>query len=1360
MRDKTNRRTGIYMGVSIALCVGSVVLRGPTWQGSRELHTIMEAIATLLALMVGMVALLRFYTKQSDTFLFLGTGFLGTALLDGYHALVTSQWFDQLWPSPPPSLIPWTWNASRVFLAVLMFLSWWAWRTREHRGAAGRISEKALYGAVGLLTLSIFAFFAFYPLPRAYYPELVFGRPQEFLAATFFLLALIGYLRKGAWKQDAFEHWVVLSLIAGLMGQAMFMSLSSQLFDPMFDAAHVVKQLSYICVLTGLLISMYDLIARAEKSAEELSRSNDALQREITERKRAEEVFRESEERFRKIFEEGPVGMAIIGLDYRFVAVNDALCRIVGYSALELAGRSFVDITHPEDVEKDLHLSAKVFSGQIPYFRLEKRYIKKNGEILWISLTASVIRDEAGKPLSGLAMIEDITERKQAEEALRQSRENYAALVNSVEGIVWEADARTFQFTFVSKQAEKVLGYPLERWLAEPTFWQDHIHPDDREWAVEFCVNATAEGRGHQFEYRMMAADGRIVWLRDLVTVAVEDDRAVKLRGIMVDITDHKRIEEMRQALYRASLEMQESLGLTERLNSLLETAKTVFALDRVNILLADPEGQWLQAVASIGITEPLDAIRVPVGPEGGAIAHAYLTKQAIFWDGQGSVPEEFRLKPPYDRIEAFRSRVFANVPLVVQGRAIGVMGADRKHSRRPLEPATMELLRLFAAQAAIAIENANLYGQAFEKTERLEGLIRTGAKITGTLHVHELLSSIAEEAAKLFGVEGAGFRLLEGDRLTVAGRYGLAHHVMLKPSLRVGESLAGLVARDGQPISVPDLREDKTYLPEHKQAALTHGVAAFLAVPLRYHGKIIGVLNVFGKDRRSFQRQEVDLLQAFADQAATAIENARLFEDVESTNRRLTALNQVAQTVNRSLHLQDILEASLDTMLGAVKVEAGNIRLWNEREGFLTLAAHRGMSEGYVSRMRHFRLGEGVAGKVFESGEAFLVEDLQQHPELNQMAQKDGVRSVASIPIRSREKIVGVMSVLSHGQRRFAPAEIDLLTAIGNQIGTAIENAGLYQEVRLAALELEATVEARTLELQRTNVALRQALYRAEEASRAKSQFLATMSHELRTPLNPIIGFSELLEDQQFGALNEKQRQYVSRVLTSARHLLALINGVLDLAKVEAGSSALDLDPLHLAQALKTSCEGIRPQAAAKGIELQLNIESAPRTLVADAARIRQILDHLLSNAIKFTPTGGKVSLSARRVSRPKSKVQGQRDRMDEVDANPETLDHGDLVEISVTDTGIGIKTEDLPKLFRPFTQLDASLTRKHQGTGLGLALTKKLVELHGGTIQGESGGPGQGSTFTVILPLEGPAGDQVERQTRQGGTGALPAA
>lgn len=176
------------------------------------------------------------------------------------------------------------------------------------------------------------------------------------------------------------------------------------------------------------------------------------------------------------------------------------------------------------------------------------------------------------------------------------------------------------------------------------------------------------------------------------------------------EMAERKQAEATRQALYRASLEIQAPLSL--------QTAQTVLELDRVNILLADPEGQWLQAVASTEPEEPLAAIRVPIGPEGGGIAQAYLTQQMLVWDGQAPVPDALRLKPPYDRIAAFRSRVFALLPLVVQGLAIGVLGADRKHSRRPFEAATLDLLQPFATQAALAIEQARLY----ERATRLEG--------------------------------------------------------------------------------------------------------------------------------------------------------------------------------------------------------------------------------------------------------------------------------------------------------------------------------------------------------------------------------------------------------------------------------------------------------------------------------------------------------------------------------------------------------------------------------------------------------------------------------------------------------------
>ncbi|MCH8327618.1 MAG: hypothetical protein IID15_03735, partial [Candidatus Marinimicrobia bacterium] len=253
----TKRRMGTYVSLGMVLFVGFFMLRESAWVGNKQIHTLMELLATFLAAMVGALALVRYYSRKDNMFLFIGAAFVGTALLDGYHTVVTSTFFDHYFPSPAPSLIPWSWNASRTYLSIFMLLSWVAWRREDVRGEEGRVREFAVYTGMGISTLAFFIFFAFIPLPRAYYPEFIFGRPEEFISAAFFLMALIGYYRKGAWKTDVFEHWVVMSLVVGFMGQAMFMSSSFHLFDTMFDAAHLLKKVSYVAVLNGLLISIY-----------------------------------------------------------------------------------------------------------------------------------------------------------------------------------------------------------------------------------------------------------------------------------------------------------------------------------------------------------------------------------------------------------------------------------------------------------------------------------------------------------------------------------------------------------------------------------------------------------------------------------------------------------------------------------------------------------------------------------------------------------------------------------------------------------------------------------------------------------------------------------------------------------------------------------------------------------------------------------------------------------------------------------------------------------------------------------------------------------------------------------------------
>ena len=267
-----------YLVVGAALVLGFLMVRGSTWQSGAQLHTVMEALATLLALIVGGMALARFYSRKSNALLFVGAAFLGTSFLDGFHAVVTSEFFSPLLPSDLPSLIPWSWVASRLFLSFLLFLSWAAW-TRERRlGDSGRVSEGVVYLSVAVMTLACFALFVLVPLPRAYYPEFPFPRPEEFLPALFFLLALVGFLRKGDWRTDVLEHWLVLSLIIGFIGQAMFMSTSGQVFDVGFDLAHLLKKISYVMVLMGLLLSMLTIFWREEQA-------NADLRLEVQERK-------------------------------------------------------------------------------------------------------------------------------------------------------------------------------------------------------------------------------------------------------------------------------------------------------------------------------------------------------------------------------------------------------------------------------------------------------------------------------------------------------------------------------------------------------------------------------------------------------------------------------------------------------------------------------------------------------------------------------------------------------------------------------------------------------------------------------------------------------------------------------------------------------------------------------------------------------------------------------------------------------------------------------------------------------------------------------------------------------------------
>lgn len=394
----------MYGAVAVILVGGSVVLQQSVWRGSTQLHTLMELTATLVALFTGAVALVRYFSKRSNTYLFVGVGFVGTAFLDGYHAVVTSTFFGELFPSPPPSLIPWSWNASRVFLSMLMVLTWWTARREARLGGQGRISEKVIFYGVAILTLASFSFFAFVPLPPAYYPNLFFGRPEEFLAGVLFLVALVGFLLQGDWKSGSFEHWVVLSLIVGFVSQAVAMSRSFELFDAMFDLAHLMKILGYLCVLIGLTSETYQMFVRTERNGEQT----------------------------RRLVETSATGMLMVRRNGLIVFVNSALANLMGYSRESLTGQP-VEMLLPEPA-REQHPQLRESYFQQPEVRAMGQSqdlfaLHSEGRLIPVEIDLSPI--EIDEELHVLASVVDIAQRKRLEEQREQLLESNRELARS-----------------------------------------------------------------------------------------------------------------------------------------------------------------------------------------------------------------------------------------------------------------------------------------------------------------------------------------------------------------------------------------------------------------------------------------------------------------------------------------------------------------------------------------------------------------------------------------------------------------------------------------------------------------------------------------------------------------------------------------------------------------------------------------------------------------------------------------------------------------------------------------------------------------------------------------------------------------
>jgi signal transduction histidine kinase len=556
------------------------------------------------------------------------------------------------------------------------------------------------------------------------------------------------------------------------------------------------------------------------------------------------------------------------------------------------------------------------------------------------------------------------------------------------------------------------------------------------------------------------------------------------------------------------------------------------------------------------------------------------------------------------------------------------------------------------------------------------------------------VMDAVVSSAARLLEVEHVQLLLARGQTLELMAAHGAFRAMQPRPISPT--YVTGRVILERRAIHLPDLELERDAFPD---APRGFGVRTVFGVPLIREGAAIGAIQVLRAEVKPLSDKQMALLKTFADQAVIAIENVRLFQELQTRTRELArsvdelkALGEVGRTVSSTLDLETVLSTIVSQASQLSGTDGGAIYEYDEETEEFQLRATQNLAMEFVELLRSTRIrkGEGAVGRMAITFEPTQIPDIERDPRyqsrLREAALREGYHALLAIPLLREQRIIGALIVNRKAPGEFVPEVIELLRTFAAQSALAIQNARLFQELEEKSRQLEI-------------------------ADRHKSEFLASMSHELRTPLNAVIGFSEVLLERMFGELNPKQEEYLQDILTSGRHLLSLINDILDLAKIEAGRMDLEVTDFHLPQAIDNSITLIRERAARRAITLGVEVDPRLGEIKGDERKVKQVLLNLLSNAIKFTPEGGRVDVAAE-------------------------LTDG-FAEISVTDTGVGIAPEDHEAVFEEFRQVGNDYAKKHEGTGLGLTLSRRFVELHGGKIWVKSQ-LNQGATFTFTLPVK----------------------